>query len=34
MLEKWLGVNEKLSPKSGSNGSIWVILSPYNFRIY
>ncbi len=31
LLEKWLGVNEKLSPKSGS---LWVRPSPSNLCIY
>jgi hypothetical protein len=34
LLEKLLGVNEKLLPKSGPNGSMWVRPSSSIFCIY
>ena len=34
MLEKWLGVKEKLPPKSGPSRPMWVRLSPSNLYIY
>ena len=34
LLEKWLGVNEKLSLKSGPSRSIWVEPSPSNLCIF
>jgi hypothetical protein len=33
-LEKWLGVNEKLPPKSGPSKPMWVRPSPSNLCIY
>jgi hypothetical protein len=32
--KKWLGVNEKLPPKSGLTRSMWVRPSPSNLCIY
>jgi hypothetical protein len=34
VLEKWLGVNEKLPPKSGPSKPMWVRPSPSNLYIY
>jgi hypothetical protein len=33
-LKKWLGVNEKLPPKSGPSRSMWVRPSPSILCIY
>ncbi len=34
LLEKWLGVNEKLPPKSGPSKPMWVRPGPSNLYIY
>ena len=34
VLKKWLGVNEKLTPKTGPSRPMWVKLSPSNLCIY
>ena len=34
LLEKWLGVHEKLPPKTGPSGSMWVRPSSSNLCIY